>query len=131
MGGFWREVDELLCRVPEGAAGTAAVPRCLLARESCPETGALGSLSRALVSGVAQARVELVSLPSAGLWGLADAIGRGLGSHPVSLWGGAGAAPQGLCQEAPQARAAKPSLLLSHFQTAGVLSSYLLAQVQV
>ena len=83
---------------------------------SCPETGALGSLSRALVSGVAQARVELVPLPSAGLWGLADAIDGRPGVSHQSACG------EGLVQllrdstRSPQARALLEAILvLSHF----------------
>lgn len=66
------KLHELLCRVPEGAAGTA-VPWCFLAWGCAQKLGPWGS-SQALVSGVTQTRVELASLPSAGLWGLADAI---------------------------------------------------------
>lgn len=108
------KLHELLCRVPEGAAGTA-VPWCFLVWGCAQKLGPWGS-SQALVSGVTQTRVELASLPSAGLWGLADAIdGRPGVSHQSASGEGLVPLLRGSTRS-PQARALLEAILLwSHF----------------
>ena len=100
--------------MPAGAAG-AAVPWCFLARGCAHKLGPWGPSHRALVSGVTQTRVELVSLPSAASWGLADGVDGRPGVSHQSACGGAGAAPQGLHREPAGPSFAGSILLLPHF----------------
>ena len=100
-----------------GAAG-AAVPWCFLARGRAHKPGPWGASHTALVSGVTQTRVELVSLPSAASWGLADGVDGRPGVSHQSACGGVGAAPQG--EERAHREPTDPSfagsiLLLPHF----------------